>query len=66
MLNKLKKQPQVKVAQKKLQTFINSTKSESKYDNIETYSNCFTSSLCDDPRDTYYIMLGAMAYDADN
>lgn len=27
---------------------------------------CFTPSFCDDPRDSYYIRLGAMAYDEDN
>ncbi|MCI5552530.1 MAG: DNRLRE domain-containing protein [Tenericutes bacterium] len=36
------------------------------YDNPETYLNCFTSSLCDDPRDTYYIKLGAIIYDSLN
>lgn len=27
---------------------------------------CFSTSSCDDPRDTYYIKLGAIAYDRDN
>lgn len=27
---------------------------------------CFSTSNCDDPRDTYYIRLGAIAYDNDN
>lgn len=27
---------------------------------------CITPSRCDDPRDTYYIRMGAMAYDSDN
>ena len=36
------------------------------YDNPETYLNCFTPSLCDDPRDTYYIRLGAIIYDSLN
>jgi len=31
-----------------------------------TYFNCITPSLCDDPRDTYYIRLGAIAYDRNN
>ena len=36
------------------------------YDSPETYLNCFTPSLCDDPRDTYYIRLGAIIYDSLN
>lgn len=31
--------------------------------NFETFKNCFTTSLCDDPRDKYYINLGVIAYD---
>lgn len=31
--------------------------------NPVTYVNCLTFSICDDPRDTYYIRLGAIAYD---
>lgn len=27
---------------------------------------CFSTNTCDDPRDTYYIRLGAIAYDRDN
>ena len=30
---------------------------------LKTMQNCFTDSICDDPRDTYYIRLGAIAYD---
>lgn len=33
--------------------------------NPATYLNCFTPSLCDDPRDTYFIKLGAIKYDQD-
>lgn len=31
-----------------------------------TYANCFTIYTCDDPRDSYYIRLGAIAYDNEN
>jgi len=34
--------------------------------NGEVFRNCFTSSICDDPRDQYFIRLGAIAYDNDN
>lgn len=34
--------------------------------NPVTYINCFTPSLCDDPRDTYFIKLGAIKYDQEN
>lgn len=31
-----------------------------------TYMNCLTFSTCDDPRDSYFIRLGALAYDENN
>ncbi len=31
-----------------------------------TYANCLSFYTCDDPRDNYYIRLGAIAYDRDN
>lgn len=34
--------------------------------NSEIFKNCFTPSLCDDPRDQYFIRLGAVAYDKEN
>lgn len=36
------------------------------YTNPETYLNCFSDTFCDDPRDTYYIRLGAIIYDSQN
>lgn len=36
------------------------------WDNPVTYLNCLTLSSCDDPRDTYYIRMGAIAYDKNN
>ena len=36
------------------------------YFNSETFKNCFTSSLCDDPRNQYFVRLGAIAYDKEN
>lgn len=36
------------------------------WDNPITYMNCLTFSLCDDPRDTYYIKLGAITYDMEH
>ena len=32
----------------------------------ETYKNCFTASICDDPRDTYFIEMGMMKYDQEH
>lgn len=37
-----------------------------RWNNPITYANCFTSSICDDPRDSYYIRMGAIAYDNKN
>ena len=31
--------------------------------NWEVFKNCFTTSFCDDPRDQYFIKMGAIAYD---
>lgn len=31
-----------------------------------TYPHCFTTFFCDDPRDSYYIRLGAIAYDKEH
>lgn len=33
--------------------------------NPVTYLNCFTPSVCDDPRDTYFVRMGAIKYDQD-
>ena len=33
---------------------------------LRTLKNCFTNSLCDDPRDTYYIEMGMLKYDNQN
>lgn len=37
----------------------------SKY-NIKTIQNCFSPSICDDPRDTYFISMGIIKYDNEN
>lgn len=34
--------------------------------NTSTWQWCFTNSFCDDSRDSYYINLGAIAYENDN
>lgn len=34
--------------------------------NPVTYLNCFTTSICDDPRDTYFIKMGAIKYDEEH
>lgn len=34
--------------------------------NKETFKNCFTTSRCDDPRDQFFIKMGAKAYDREN
>lgn len=34
--------------------------------NIRTIINCPTPSYCDDPRDSYFIQLGALKYDSDH
>lgn len=34
--------------------------------NWEVFKNCFTTSFCDDPRDQYFIKMGAIAYDKDH
>ncbi|MDD3392599.1 MAG: DNRLRE domain-containing protein [Bacilli bacterium] len=34
--------------------------------NLETLRNCFSLSVCDDPRDSYYIKMGAIKYDSQN
>lgn len=36
------------------------------YDNPVTYLNCFSATFCDNPRDTYYIRMGAIIYDSQN
>lgn len=33
--------------------------------NPVTYLNCLTPSVCDDPRDTYFVRMGAIKYDQD-
>ena len=34
--------------------------------NWEVFKNCFTTSFCDDPRDQYFIKMGAIAYDKEH
>ena len=34
--------------------------------NWEVFKNCFTTSFCDDPRDQYFIKMGAIAYDREH
>ena len=34
--------------------------------NSEVFKNCFTLSFCDDPRDQYFIKMGAIAYDREH
>lgn len=36
------------------------------YSSTSDIFSCITPSSCDDPRDTYYIRMGAIAYDDDN
>ncbi len=36
------------------------------YSGTAKISWCFTTNNCDDPRDNYYIRLGAIAYDKNN
>jgi len=33
---------------------------------MDTFKYCFTFAACDDPRDTYYISMGALKYDEEN
>lgn len=33
---------------------------------MDTFKYCFTFAACDDPRDTYYIRMGALKYDEEN